>query len=219
MFIDDIKDRLLESAQAVKSKLEENDQYLAVKEKFDSLDPLAQKVIAGLVAFIIVFILFQIPMSYYSSSSENLALFDENRDLVLDLYRVKRRAMLAPQAPMPVPAADLEARARNALGAARVQPDQIKSVAFFDNQGPRASSFIPKTVEQKGVEVRVANLNVTQIIDVGHALSTLAESVKMVAMEITPGSQPGSYFDASFKLVSFSASTGSSAASESRKKK
>ena len=212
MILDDLKDRALEALQAAKSKLEENDTYLGLKEKFDSLSPVLQKTIQGFASFVILYALFQIPMSYYSGGSENLALFEENRDLILDLYRVKRRALLAPQAPTPISAPDLESRARNALVAARVQADQIKSVSFFDNQGPQSSDFIPKSVEQKGVEVRVANLNVNQLVEVGHALSTLADSVKMIGLEIKPGTQAGSYFDASFKLVSFSVASALSGA-------
>ena len=203
MIVDDIKDRVLEALQAAKAAIEETDAYMQLKERYDSLNPSMQKVLLGAIGFLFAYLVIQIPMGYYTSGSDNLALFDENRDLILDLYRAKRRSALAPTAPSPLSAGELESRSRNALVAARIPPDQIKSISPFDNRGPQSSSFIPGEVEQKGVEVHLANLNVNQIIEVGHSLLTVSDSARMIGIEVKAGTHAGSYFDTTYKIVSF----------------
>lgn len=201
--IDDIKDRVLEGLQAAKAAIEETDSYMQLKERYDSLNPSMQKVIVGSIGVLLIYAVIQIPMSYYTSGSDNLALFDENRDLILDLYRAKRRSALAPTAPSPLSSGELETRSRNALVSARIPPDQIKSISPFDNRGPQSSGFIPNEVEQKGVQVQLSNLNVNQIIEVGHSLLTISDSARMIGLEVKAGTHAGSYFDTTFKIVSF----------------
>lgn len=217
MILDDIRDKALETLQSAKGRLEESDLYLQLKERYDSLSPVLQRTIQIVTALAVAYVLLLFPMSYYDHGSENLALFEENRDLILDLYKVKRRDLLTPQGPPPLESSELEGRARNAITAARVQPDQIKGVSFFDNSGARSSAFIPKNVTQAGVEVRLANLNLTQVVDIGHALTNLG-SAKIVGLEVRPGSAPGNYFDAIFKVVSFNIPAAPAPTAKGRKK-
>ncbi|MDX9730824.1 MAG: hypothetical protein RBT63_03545 [Bdellovibrionales bacterium] len=200
---DDIRDKVIEALQTAKAQVEESDAYNQLKERFDSLSPLVQKTLLGTVAFLLLYLVAQFPLSYYRTSSDNLALYEENRDIILDLYRIKRKANSVPQTPPPLEALDLENRARSAVTGARIQPEQLKSIMPFDNTTRAASGFIPKSVTQAGVEVRLANLNLTQIVDIGNALSNLGNSAKMVGLEVKPGTETGNYFDAVFQIVSF----------------
>jgi hypothetical protein len=142
-------------------------------------------------------------MGYYSRASENLALHEENRDLVLDLYRLKQKSAAVPAAQPSLDSSALESRARSALQNAQVHTDQIKAVSFYDNSSSQGSRFIPKEIRQNGVEVRLANLNLTQVVDIGHGLSNLGATTKIVGFELKPGSLNGSYFDVIFKVVTF----------------
>lgn len=202
MTVDDIRDKVFETLQGIKGRLEESDAYLQLKERYDSLPPLSQKAILGFAGVVAAYIVLQLPLGYYDQGSENLALYEENRDLVLDLYKVKRHAAITPQSAPPLQASELEGRARMAINNARVQAEQIKSISGFDNAGPRASSFIPKNVTQAGVEVQLANLNLSQIVDIGHSLTNIS-SAKVIGLEVKPGAAPGNYFDATYKVVSF----------------
>ncbi|CAN5695453.1 hypothetical protein BH10BDE1_BH10BDE1_01640 [soil metagenome] len=203
MILDDIRDKGLEALHAFKSRLDESDSYIQLKERYESFSPLVQKMIAGAVALVVALLFLQIPLAYYGTGSENIALFEENRDLVLDLYKVKRKSLSTPQLPSPLEKSDLEGQARQAVTAARVQPEQIKAISFIDNAGATAGGLIPKTVTQAGVEIRLGNLNLTQIVDIGHALTNLNGSTKIIGLEVRPGSAAGNYFDANFKVVSF----------------
>jgi hypothetical protein len=203
VILDDIRDKGLEGLQAFTGRLEESDSYIQLKERYDSFSPAVQKLIAGTVVLVIALLFLQIPLSYYSRGSENIALFEENRDLVLDLYKVKRKSLSTPQLPPPLEKSDLESRARSAVMAARVQPEQIKAISFFDNAGATAGGMIPKNITQAGVEIRLGNLNLSQVVDIGHALTNLHTSTKIIGLEVRPGSAPGNYFDANFKVVSF----------------
>ena len=202
MILDDVRDKALEALQTAKARLDESDAYLQLKERYDSLSPIMQKSLLAVVGFFFTYLFLQIPMSYYDTGTENLAMYEENRDLVLDLYKVKRHALAIPPSAAPLEASDLESRARMAVTGARVQPEQIKGISFFDNAGARSSTFIPKNVTQSGVEVRLANLNLTQIVDIGHALSNMGSS-KMIGLDVKPGTVAGNYFDVIFKVVSF----------------
>lgn len=212
MILDDIRDKSLELLQSIKGQLDESDSYIQLKERYDSLSPFFQKLILSAVGLIFGFFLLQFPLSYYNAGSDNIALFEENRDLVLDLYNVKRRSQATPAISPPLEASALEGRARSAIASARVQPDQIKGISFFNNAGPTSSSFIPKAVTQSGVEVRLANLNLTQIVDIGHSLSNLGSMTKITGLEVRPGLALGNYFDATFKIVSFNVAAAGEAA-------
>ncbi len=203
MILDDFRDKALETLQSIKGRLEESDSYVQLKERYESFPPLIQKLVAGSLVLLIALVLLQFPLSFYNRGSENIALYEENRDLVLDLYRIKRKSVATPQLPPPLEKTELEGRARSAVTAARVQPDQIKAIAFIDNAGATASGLIPKNVSQAGVELRLGNLNLTQIVDIGHALTNLSSTTKIIGLEVRPGSAPGNYFDANFKVVSF----------------
>lgn len=203
MILDDVGDKAIEALQAAKGKLEESDLYVQLKERYDSLAPPVQKLVLVFAGLIVAYLVALFPLSFYDKGSENIALFEENRDLILDLYRVKRKAASTPESAQPMDSSDLQSRARTAVTNARVQADQIKTISAYDNAGPHASGFIPKSVSQQGVDVQLANVTVNQIVEIGHALATLGDSAKMVGLEIKAGNHPGNYFDASFKVVSF----------------
>lgn len=202
MAFEEVKDQVLEALQSAKSKLDEFEPYQKVREAYDSMPTLVQKLVLGTIGFLIAFVFFLIPYSFYSSGSENLALFEENRDLVLDLYRVKRKIVSSPQTPPPMDPSSLESYARSAVTGARVQPEQIKAISFVDGSTSKPSTAIPKSVRQNLVEIRLANLNLTQIVDIGHALSNI-QSTKVMSFDLRPGTAEGNYFDVIFKIVSF----------------
>ncbi len=202
MAFEDLKDQALEALQSAKGKLDESELYQKTRDAYESLPGWAQKVTVGLISFGISTLFFMIPYSFYSSGSENLALFEENRDLVLDLYRVKRKIVSSPQTPPPMDPSTLESYARSAVTGARVQSEQIKAISFIDSSTSKPSTAIPKSVRQNLVEIRLANLNLAQVVDIGHALSNI-QSTKVMSFDLRPGSAQGNYFDVIFKIVSF----------------
>lgn len=202
MAFEELKDQALEALQQGKSHLDEFEPYQKVREAYDALPSLIQKAVLGLIGFLISLTFFLIPYSFYSSGSENLALFEENRDLVLDLYRVKRKIVSSPQTAPPLDPSALESFARLAVNGARVQPEQIKVISSIDGASLKPSTAIPKSLRQNLVEIRLANLNLTQIVDIGHALSNI-QSAKVMSFDLRPGSVEGNYFDVMFKIVSF----------------
>ncbi len=202
MAFEEIKDRTIEGLQSAKTKLDEVELYQKIRERYESLSPIAQKVTTGAFALFLAYIVLLIPRSYFDAGTENLALFEENRDLVLDLYKVKRKSLSSPQASPPLDPSSLESYARTAVTGARVQPEQIKAISVVDSSSSRPSTVIPKSLRQNLVEIRLANLNLTQVVDIGHALSNI-QSTKIMSFDLRPGSAEGNYFDVLFKIVSF----------------
>lgn len=207
--LEDLKEKTLSTLQELHGRIEESELYQKVKERYDVLPPAMQKGVLATVVLIVTYIVLQLPMGYYSRASENLALYDENRNLVLDLYKVKRKQALAPPAAPILDSSALESRTRNIILGARVQAEQIKSIGFFDNAGANSSKSINKAISQNGIEARLSNLNLTQFVDIGHGLSNMGSNIKIVGISLAPGSASGSYFDVIFKIVNFTISDSS----------
>lgn len=204
MNLDDLKDQLRERLQVIWGKVQEHSAYIQASEKFESLSPNAQKAVMAGVAALFTLILLAIPYSMYSSSAESVAEFEDKRNLIRDLFRVKRESAILDNAPPAITPGELQSRAQSQVTSSQIQPEQLRSVSEYDNSGPQASSVIPKNVIQKGVSVSLAKLTLRQMVDLGHQLQSIHPSAKMVGVEVTANRDDPHYFDVIYKIVSFS---------------
>jgi len=204
MNFDDLKDQLREAFQNFMAKVQESTAWIQLEEKFQNLSPNAQKgVLAGAGSFVAL-ILLAIPWSYYSSSQEFLAEYDEKKQLIRELFRVSRASSILQNAPPAVSVPQLQSDIQNRLSAAQLQPDQIRGVTEFDNAGPQASPSIPKNVIQKGVQVSLAKLNLRQLVDLGFQMQSVHPNAKMVSLEVSASHEDPHYFDVVYRIIGFS---------------
>lgn len=205
MGFDDIKDRLAEFFAAVYSRLQENESFIQLQDRYYAQPPSRQKgILAGAVA-LLALIIFAIPWGIYSSSAEKISEFEEKKGLIQELFRVKRESAGLAGAPRTIPPTELIGMVQNQLASARLSPEQIKGVQQYDNAaGGKPSAAIPKSVVQEGVAVTIGKLNLRQLVDIGYGLQTLAAGVKMVAMDVQAAADDPRYFDVTYKLVAFS---------------
>lgn len=204
MIIDDIRDKFIEVFGQVRSGIEESDAYNQLRERYDSLPPAGQIATLSGAALLMLFLALQVPFVFYSTSSDYLAMVDENRDLVLDFYRAKREKDLLPPSSNSMGLSEIEARARRIVKESRIQESQLTSIMpLAGNLNGKALSVIPKGLSSEGIEIQLSNLNLTQVVDYGYQLTQIGPGVFISGLEVKPGAEPGNYFDAKFRVVSF----------------
>jgi len=178
---EDIKDKLREQVMILWSQIQETPLWNKLSEEFGNLSPRKQKgVLIALVAMGILIVL-MIPYSFYSSTSDTVTDFDRKRDLIRELFKVKRESAILENAPPSISGSELQSRAQMQISNAHLAPEQTRGVTDYDNAGPQASSIIPKIVIQKGTSVSLSKLTLKQVVDIGY-LSTI---VKLPDGEVT----------------------------------
>jgi hypothetical protein len=199
--LEDIRDNLRDQFRQIAANIQESSAYISLNEKYQSLSPAGQK--ASLAGAIVVGLLLvmAVPWTFYSGSQTSMEEFESKRTLVRDLFRVTREASSIPVPPPPVTAMELQNNARNALNGARLQPEQITAV----NEVPVTVPGVPKSVDQAGIIVTLAKLNLKQVVEIGHELQNLHQMARMSGLEIKANVADPKYYDATYKIVAFSA--------------
>jgi hypothetical protein len=211
MILEDLKDQFVDRAQALWSQIQESSSYIRISEKYSDMNPAAQKasLIGGSIVALLLILIF--PLSYISSSNDSLQTFESKKTLLRELFRVSRASRDADAAPPTVNSAELINKAQNQLRLANLPPDQIKSVSEFDNSLPQSGTrplpSVPKEVQQKGIEVSLAKLNLRQVVEIGFQLQAMDRSLKMMGLSIDADQADPHYFNVIYQLVSFSLPT------------
>ncbi len=219
MNFDDIKDKLREQFMILWAQIQETALWHKLSEEFGNLSPRKQKgVLIGLV-IIGIFILLLVPYSLYSTTSDTVAEYDRKRDLIRELFKVKRESAILENAPQTITGSELQSRVQTQVTNAHLAPEQSHGVIEYDNAGPQASSIIPKNVIQKGTTVSLAKLTLKQVVDIGYQLQSTHQAAKLVGLEVTASSANPNYFDVVYKLVSFSMPAEAAPAEKGGKKK
>lgn len=204
MALQDVKDNLGEQVKAISSRVRETDGYLKINEKYLSLSPVGQKLSligAGLLGFLLVM---AIPWAFYSGSQTSIEEFESKRNVIRELFKVNREAAALPLASPPVTASELSNMARKTLTSARLVPEQIVGVT----ESTANVAGISKSIDQAGIQVSVAKLNLKQIVDVGSELQNLqgpTGTARMMGLEVKANLSDSRYYDAIYKIVAFSA--------------
>lgn len=201
MAFEDLRDNLREQARAIASRVQETSTWISLNEKYQGLSPVGQK--ASLVGgiFLAFLIVMAVPWMFYSDSQASMEEFESKRTVVRDLFRVTREAASIPPPPPAVTSGVLQNSAREALTAARLQPEQITVVT----ESPITVAGVPKTVDQAGILVSLSKLNLKQVIDVGNELQNLHQMARMSGLEVKANTADPKYYDVIYKIVAFSA--------------
>jgi len=194
---EDLKERLSSEAKNQWDKFQDSSLFIQTKERYENLTPVMQKVTLGAVAVILLYLVLAVPLGFFSSSSESVAAFDDKRQLIRDMLKVSREAQEAPDLPVPPDLGTLRTQIDAQLHAARLLPEQIKGT---DNSSEPVK-LIPGNLSQGALTVSLAQLNLRQIVDLGHALQSLSPSIKMTDLKMEANARDARYFDVVYKLV------------------
>ncbi len=210
MAFEDLKDQLSDRAQAIWGRLQENSSFNQLMEQYSALPQNAQKAVVAGMGALFALILFMIPWSFYGSSQEKVGepgitdTFEGNKEIIEDLFAVRRDAGILRAAPQRMDQNQVMSLAQSRVGEAGIPPERVTVSAFDNKNTGKSSAVIPKSVDQLGAAVTVAKLNLTQLVEIGYALQTISNGVKMIAVEARAAADDPRYFDVTYKLASFS---------------
>ncbi len=195
--LEDFKERLSSDLKSLAERVQESSLFVQLKDKYENLTPIQQKISVVFVSLFVLYIFFSIPLSYYSTSSDYVTEFEEKRDRIRELLKVTRDAKETPNIPVPPDMSTLRAQIQGLLESDRLIPTQIKGI----ENAVTTSRLIPNNLSQGTVNVSLAELNLRQLVEIAHQLQSISQSVKMTDLEITANSKNSHYFDVIYKLV------------------
>lgn len=201
MAFEDLRERLKEQASEALAKIQETSAFNTLRERYESQTPPVQKAItvAG-VAFIILFIS-SCPMSYISSSSDNLAAFEENRELIQGLLRASRSAKEPSPLPAPMTYDSLRSSVDMVLRQNGLLPDQVGEMNSIPES--EIKSLAPAGVIVTGVAATLKKLNLQQVIELGNIVQNMAPGVKLLGLDVHQSAGTTHYYDMILRVASF----------------
>lgn len=195
--LDDLKDQMGTQFRHSWEQFQESSLYNQLKDRYENLTPLAQKLSIVGIVLLFTLIVFSIPWGFYSQSSQYISEFEGKRNIIRDLLKVSREAHDNPDIPVPPPLESVKNQIDTTLKAAQLIPEQMKGIEIVTEK----SDIVPATLSKGILRVSLAKLNLRQIVDLGYAMQAINSSLKMKDLSIEANLQNPKYFDVVFKLI------------------
>lgn len=203
MDFNELKTRFIDTVQSRWSDFQESSLYIQLRDRYEELSPRGQKLSRwGSCAFLALALLV-LPLSWIQSSSEQVTDFEEKKELIRDLLRLRRDLANSPNIPPPISSAELKSQVDGALGQMGLGGDQKKESMAMSFQPEVGSKLIPNYIVQNGVQVTLTQLNLKQVVDIAFKLQTLSEMIKVTAMDLKARAENPHYYDVMFRVVNF----------------
>lgn len=197
MAFEDLQERFKSEWQQTVDRLQETSLYHQLKDRYDGMSPVMQKVSIAAGAFLVAATFLSFPYGYYSESSLQEDTFLQKRDTLKALLKVTRETRDVPTiAPAP-DASALKTMVDSRITAAQLRPEQISGVNITEGK----SQLIPPNLTDSAVEVNLSKLNLKQANDLAASLQGINPSVKMTELTLKPHSQDERYLDVYMKLI------------------
>lgn len=196
--LDNLKEQLKSTGTRIGHRIQESPAYQQAQDRYESMSPAGQKLVWVAGTVFVVFTLLFFPLTKLATSQESLAMFQEKRDLIRELFRTYREASSAPSIPVPPPPEQLRVSIENAIARAELLPEQKLGVMAGATEG----RLIPTNLVTSVFEIKLAKLNLKQIVDIGATLVGISDSVKMKDMAINAHAQDTRYYDVTYKMYS-----------------
>lgn len=196
--LEELQEQLKSLGQRIATSVQETEGYQKLQDRYQSLNPSSQKLVwvggSILVAGIILFY----PLSQISNSQSLMTTFEDRRALIRDLFKTYRES--SAQASIPVPPAfeTLKASVESIISGANLLPEQKVGNIESSAEG----HLIPQNLVTHVLEVKLAKLNLKQIVDIGTSIAGISSSVKMKDLMISAHPADTRYFDVTYKLYS-----------------
>lgn len=196
--LNDIKDQLKTFVQRIGNSIQESESYSKMQDRYQSLSSGGQKALLAAASALVLFILLFYPLSNISQSRNFITTFEEKRALIRDLFKTYREASGQSIVPVPPQFETLKASIESILNGANLTPEQRIGILEISVEG----RLIPQNLITKVLEIKLAKLNLKQIVDIGTSIAGISESVKMKDLIIAAHAHDTRYFDVSYKLYS-----------------
>ncbi len=193
---EDLKERIKSEVSRVVERIQESSTFNQVRDRFENLSPIIQKLIIVGIAFALLGLLISYPLTSYFSSSESIATYENQRDLIRDLFKIQQDAQNSTGMNPAPPAESLKAQIEDEFTKAMLLPEQISSVSIAE-----IPKTLPKDHIENSLQVILKKLNLRQVVDLGHQMSSLHPALKMVDLSMEANAQDSRYYDVIYKFV------------------
>lgn len=213
MRLEDLKEQIQERYKDTWVKIQESSTFISFKEKYDNLTPRSQKLFKMGLVFCGFGFVFWIMWGLFSTSSEKLKEFDEYRNTIQEIAKLKREMVTAPQNNPPPAPSSLKQQVDLILQSFYLNPQQIEQVSFGDvtreslvrprGRNNKKGSSSKSNLKQRGILVSLKTLNVKQMTDIAFRLQTIHEAVKLIGLDMKNSDGYTNYYDVMFTVVGF----------------
>lgn len=193
---EELGEQLKSQLTQIWDKIKDTESYNQLRDKYESLTPAGQKISQIVFFGLLVGILIYVPFSQVQVSSAQIEQFETQRGLIRDLFKTFRESSGQLQMATPPTGAQLVLTIQTSLQNARLLPEQIVGVTNAQAEG----RLIPQSLLADVVEVKLAKLNLRQIVDIGTQLTNLSPALKIKDLLINANSELAGYFDVNYKI-------------------
>ena len=197
MNLEDLKERFTSEAKVLWERIEESSAYNQLRDRYENMTPSMQKLSIVGASALVALIILSIPYSYFSQSMAYEGEFESRRSTIRELLKVSREASEAPALQQAPSVEALKSMIDTQIQNAHFLPEQIKGTEVVSE----STKLVPQNLTGGMVQVRLAKLNIRQVLDFGYQMQSLNSSVKVKDMVMTANREDSRYFDVIFKLV------------------
>lgn len=196
--MEDLTEKLKALSQRVINLIQESEAYSKMQDRYQSLSTGGQKALLTAATLFVLFLILFYPLSNISQSQNLIATFEEKRALIRDLFKTYRESSGQTNVAVPPQFESLKASIDSILNGANLIPEQRVGIIETSVEG----RLIPQTLVTHVLEIKLAKLNLKQIVDIGTSIAGISESVKMKDLTIAAHPKDTRYFDVAYKLYS-----------------
>ena len=194
--IEEVKDQLKALVSRLGDIIQESESYAKLQDRYQSLSAGSQRLVWVAGVLVVAFIIFSYPLLQISNSQVLMTSFEEKRSLIRDLFKTYRESSGQASIPVSPSHETLKNTVETILTAANLIPEQRVGLIQSTPEG----KLIPAGLISHVLEVKLAKLNLKQIVDIGTSIAAISESVKMKDMLMAAHSQDTRYYDVTYKL-------------------
>jgi len=197
MAFEDLRENLQSELKNQWEKFQESSLYIQIKERYENLTPVMQKLTLAGLSLILIYTVLSFPLGFFSQSSQSVSEFEDRRQLLRDLLKSSKEAQESPDFSVPPPMESFKSQVEGEIKAARLLPEQVLDVSLAGNN----LQLIPEQLSQGILQIHLGKLNLRQILDLGYKFQSLSPSVKMMDLSMEANEQDHRYYDVTYRMA------------------
>ncbi len=189
--LENLKKQLLEKWRNFENRLLESNTFNILKEKYQSLDILQQKLIKYSSIVFVLIILVSLPFSYFVSSSSYWRDFKVRHNLSLELLKIRQKVSYS-----------VFRYSKGQLKNAIERLIQKYSTAEFKITDQRILLPEEKSIYQMDFNIQVPHLNIKQAVSLGTELNNLSQA-RLSSITIEENKAFPKHYDVAYRVSAF----------------
>ena len=195
----DLKEQLKDQWYKVQEKIEDNPSFNQLKEIYDNLPSLYQRILLfGSIAFVL-FLIVLLPLRSFISSLQYESKYNENKKMIQSLMEAQIEKSTGFLLPSSFDLFTEEKKIKKSLNRFAIFKEQKSQFTSFEV--PKALK--PSPLSAEGIDIHLKNLNLTEVVQIGHKLQNATPYIQLIGLEMKESLEHPFYFDVNYKLSSF----------------